>query len=366
MGHLRISLAVAGALTARSADSTALVVTGFAGYTRMALPPRVDTLKLPVAPVSSDPRWGTTAAQQPSKLSIAPDLLLQLRGELCLAAVRSFAPQIVLCDYLPLGRGGDLRPALEWLRGRGATTVALAIRDFDDTEELRSYWDEERVQTVCRLFDLALVYNPGEIDSLPAQALQAAGLPVYRTSLVGAPIADATPVDLGEGYLLVTAGGGIDGFPLLNAVIGAIRASPLSIPTVLVTGPMMPDDDVARLRQQAGGLNLRIERFRSDMNAVLAGARAVISMAGYAIVAEILGSGKPALLAPRTTPRGEQLHRARYWSGMGAAELLEPSALGPDALSEAIADLLERQPTAGEPLTGAAEAAEILARAARR
>jgi predicted glycosyltransferase len=166
--------------------------------------------------------------------------------------------------------------------------------------------------------------------------------------------------------LLATAGGGIDGFALLDAVIGAIRLRPLTLPAVLVTGPMMPADQVDCLRSAGAGLDVRIERFRPDMDEVLAGARAVVSMAGYCTVAEILSSGKPALLVPRAVPREEQLNRARRLAAAGRVEMLDPRAADPTELREAIDRLLDRPTVAQESPTGAADAAAILARGPRR
>jgi predicted glycosyltransferase len=330
------------------------------------LPPRVDMLKLPAAPVSVDPRWATTAFVQPAQLSIAPEQVLTLRAELSLTAVRVIGPDVVVVDHAPLGWGADLRPTLDWLRSRGLSTVALGLRDFDNSDELRSSWNEELVRTVCSLYDLALVYNDREIDDSRIQALLAAGLPIHRTGLLGAPAAHTGPPDLGEGYLLVTCGGGIDGFALLDAVIDAVRVNRLRIPTVLVTGPMMPSAQVARLRERAPEVGARVERERADMESVLAGARAVVSMAGYCTVAEILASGVPALLVPRSSPCGEQLNRARHWAAAGHMEMLDPGELEPIRLGRAIAELLEREPVAGEPLTGAAEAGSILEGAVRQ
>jgi predicted glycosyltransferase len=155
----------------------------------------------------------------------------------------------------------------------------------------------------------------------------------------------------------------VDGVALLDAVIDAVALRPIPVPTVLVTGPMMAAEDVARLRDRAAGLEVRVEEVRGDMDAVLAGARAVISMAGYCTVAEVLASGKPALLVPRTFPRVEQLNRAKRWAAAGRVELLEPDALEPELLADTIARLLERPPQPREPLTGAADAARILAEA---
>jgi hypothetical protein len=128
LGHLRRSLAIADALAARDEHSLALVVTGFAGYSGARLPPRVDVLKLPVTPVSVDRAWSATALAQPAQLSISPDQVMALRAELSLAAVRVLDPDVVVVDYAPLGRWQELRPALDWLRARGRSTVALGLR----------------------------------------------------------------------------------------------------------------------------------------------------------------------------------------------------------------------------------------------
>jgi predicted glycosyltransferase len=148
---------------------------------------------------------------------------------------------------------------------------------------------------------------------------------------------------------------------LLDAVIDALALRSPGVPAVLVTGPMMAADEVGRLRERAMDLDVRVEEARADMDAVLGGARAVISMAGYCTVAEVLASGKPALLVPRTFPRVEQLNRARRWADRGRVEMIEPDALEPGLLADAVERLLERPPSPGEPLSGAADAARILA-----
>ena len=365
LGHLRISLSLARALAGMDEDSTALVVTGYAGADEIRLPPRVSVLRLPAAPVSADPRWGTTALAGAAPLDPSPEQVLGERGERALRAVREIDPHVVVVDYTPLGRGGDLRAALEWLRESARSVVALGLRDFDDDEELRSSWDGDVVKSVRRLYDLALIYNDGEVDDVRLQALRTAGVVIHRTGLVGEPTADAGPEDVGDGYLLVTAGGGIDAVALLELVLDALRIRPLAIPALLVAGPMMPVTELARLRDRARGVGARVEHSRSDMDRVLAGARAIVSMAGYATVAEILASGKPALLVPRSSPREEQLNRARYWAGLGRVRMLAPERADPVSLAGAIAELLTLGPGTGLPLCGANDVANILAHACR-
>src|SRR6185312_2157862 len=112
---------------------------------------------------------------------------------------------------------------------------------------------------------------------------------------VGRP-AESGPVRAMPGdYLLVTAGGGADGCPLLSTVLESLALRPLGLPALLVAGPLMPEADVARLRRLAAGVDARVALFRPDMDAVIAGARAVVSMAGYNTVAELLRARRPAL-----------------------------------------------------------------------
>lgn len=365
LGHLSKALALAEELARAGPDSTALVVTGCYGYSTSRLPPGVDLLKLPAAPVSADPRWEPGSVRQPAELALAPEQVLALRAELSLAAVRALAPDLVVVDHAPLGRGSDLLPALEWLRERGDTIVALGLRDFDDAADMRSVWTRGLVSKVARLYDLALIYGDYAADDPRVEALQAAGLPPHRTGLVGAPAVHDPAPDLGRGYLLVCAGGGVDGFSLLDAALDVLDAGPLGVPAVLVSGPMMPEGQFSELRRRARSAGARLERERADMGAVLAGARAVVAMAGYSTVAEILASGKPALLVPRRTPREEQLNRARYWAAAGRVEMLGSNGAPPAALRAAIERLLERPEGPGQPPTGAAEAAAILEEAVR-
>ncbi len=371
LGHLSLSLAVAEALVghptpAESAPgeedpSCALVVSGSPAFASRATAPGVDVLKLPTLPVGPDSGWAATSLQPPSGLAMSEPAVRTLRESLCLAAVRCLRPDVAVVDYRPLGRSGELGTTLEWLRAETNCTIAFGMWDVDDAApRLRLDWTDQLVAKVGQIHDLALVYGTPAPDDPRIEALRAADVPIYETGLVGVRPADDPTEDLGDGYLLVTPGGGADGFPLLSAVLDVIRARPLPLRAVLVSGPLMAADQVAELRRLAADLDVRIERSRPDMDRLLAGARAVISMAGYCTVAEILASGKPALLVPRVFPREEQLNRARRWAAAGRIEMVEPDRLGTPDFRLAIDRVLTRPPRPGLALTGAADAARIL------
>jgi predicted glycosyltransferase len=365
LGHLRRSLALASALVSADDEATALVITGSHGLGAMSIHSRVDVMKLPTAPVTADSEWRATDLNAPASLALEPAAISELRAQLSLAAVREFRPDTVLVDVAPLGRDGDLRPALEWLRAEGQSTVALGLWEVADAADRRR-WTPELIDAVAELYDIVVVYGDASAQDERVARLREAGIPVATTGVIGPPRVQVRPTDLTPGYLLVTVGGGVDGYALLDATLAAIRAQSLPIPAVLVAGPLMPAPEFAELQRAAMDLDVQLHRVRTDMHALIAGAQAVVSMAGYSTVAELLTSGKPALLVPRAFPRDEQLLRARRWAAAGRVDLLEPDALTPTSLRQAIGHLLERPNSPAQPLTGAQDTVRLLAEASRR
>jgi len=72
-----------------------------------------------------------------------------------------------------------------------------------------------------------------------------------------------------------------------------------------------------------------VHRFHADLPRLLAQSDAVVGMAGYNTVCEILQSRTPAVLLPRTFPRREQLIRAERLERLGLCETLaRPTAAG--------------------------------------
>jgi len=158
-------------------------------------------------------------------------------------------------------------------------------------------------------------------------------------------------------------GGGADGFPVLAAVIDGVRLRPLVNPVVVVAGPLMEPGDVKELRRRAAGLPVQVFEARPDMDAVVAGARGVVAMAGYNTVAEITRAGHPAVLVPRVGPSAEQLIRARALAESGSFAMIHPDELTPARMADELHAMLERPRPRYEPAEhcGAGVAAGILA-----
>ncbi|MGH2958876.1 MAG: glycosyltransferase family protein [Solirubrobacterales bacterium] len=360
LGHLGVSLAIAAELVATPEDS-ALVITGSPAYKSMRVPQGVELLKVPTAVPGVDSAWSKTGLRPPGEHALAPEEVSALRAEAYRDAIERINPDALIVDYRPLGRDRDLVPALEVADASGSCQIALGIWDCDDSPDgIRAQWAPELIERAADFYDVAFVYGPPAPDDIRVNALGAAGIPIEVVDFVSGPPAVAPAPDLPAGYLLASTGGGADGFATLDAVLAAIRLRPIPTHTVLVTGPLMPQDDVVRLRLSAEGVDATIFESRADLPELLFGARAVVSMAGYSTTAEILASGKPALMIPRAVPREEQLNRAKRLAESGRVSLLEPKNLNAETMRDALSGLLEQKPRTPERLCGVSDVRRFL------
>ncbi len=340
LGHLRRTINLARAVTARDADATALIVTGSAALGSFELPRRVDTVKLPVFRREAD---GTLSA---ATLGVDMPMIETMRSEILRSAAAAFDPNVVVVDKTPLGLRDELVPMLEHLRKRGRSRVVLGLRNVeDDPARVRAAWSEANtLSAIERYYDCAVVYGP---DNTTNDALSCLGgvempVPVTHVGFVGDSPASTPPCDLPSGYLLVTVGGGSDGHDMIDAVLDAEQHAPLPFPIVVVTGPLMPATAVARLANRCDGDHIRLFEFRHDMANVLAGASGVVTMGGYNTVSEILQTGVPALVIPRVRPSEEQLIRANDLVALGLADMLHPDSITPERMWHAVLQMIAR------------------------
>lgn len=359
LGHLRRTLNLAEAVTDLDPEASALVITGSAAALGDERHERIDIIKLPE--LSRDSNGDLHAA----RLGMDTSHLHELRAHLAFAAAETFAPSVVVVDKTPLGLNDELVPTLEALRAK-PTKILLGLRDIEDTPDaVRDRWVRANLrEPINRLYDGVLIYGPqsGDTDALACMEWDDLDLPVHHVGYVGSPMPTHGAPDLAPGYLLVTAGGGVDGFPVFDAVLSALEHTPIAHRTILVTGPLMPASERDELARRAALLGIQRFDFRADMPAVIAGARAVVTMAGYNTVSEVVRAGKPALLLPRTGPSQEQLVRARALAATGAVAMLHPDEATPTRMITAISELFTREAPRVDPALhdGARTAAGIL------
>ena len=357
LGHLRRSRTIATALIEKGATGSALIVTGSPIAGRFDFPQRVDHVRMPGVVKLAN---GSYTA---SSLPIDIDHMTRLRGAIIEATARNLSPDLLIVDKEPWGFRQELAETLSFLRDTG-TRIVLGVRDvLDDEDLLAREWERKgAVEAIDRFYDEIWIYGMPQI----CRPLDGLGLSsrmhervVYTGYLkreIGRPPEPDDDMP-SEPYVLVTTGGGGDGRDLVDWVIRAYEDDRrLSIPAVIVYGPFMDARDRAGFDTRIGALGARVTAmaFHSRMERLFAGAMGVVAMGGYNTFCEILTADKPAIIAPRTRPRREQLIRARAAERLGLLRMIaaERDGNGARTMANAIRSLRSQPPPSSVRMPG--------------
>ncbi|WP_152362878.1 glycosyltransferase family protein [Microlunatus speluncae] len=335
LGHTRRNLTIAAALAQRSADL--VMITGNPEATVLPKPHRTDVITMPA--IAKDPAGDYRARS----LSLPYREVIGIRRALLSSVIGEFRPDLLIVDKVPRGAGGELEPALIKLAAQGGRAV-LGLREvLDDPVSTTAEWLADRTAQAIDdhyhavwVYGDPRVYDPRTEYGLPASVTdkieftgylsrgRARGLTAGRNDLA---------LDPGRPYVACLVGGGQDGDDL--ALTFARATLPDDHLGVIICGPYLAAEQRARLRKIAAGRSdLVLIDVAPGADAVIDRAAAVVSMAGYNTVCEILATGTPALLVPRTRPRTEQLIRAGRFAALGLVDLLEPTDLSPGRIAD--------------------------------
>lgn len=349
LGHLRRTVTLARHFRQHWPGMSQLIVTGSPVPNGYRLPSGADCVELPSAVKVGAGRYVSRSLAAPF------DDVLALRKSILLGVSGAFRPDVLVVDHAPAGLNGELIPTLRHLKRRfPATRLILGLRDVvDEPPRVRRDWTREGVyELLDNLYDRILVfgrrdiYDPVGEYRLSSRAVTKARYVGYLRRTADLP-ATAVRLELGlrTGRLVVvTAGGGCDGYDLHRCMLEVLRrnAADPAFDCLLVAGPLMAEKGQRDLERAAAELqSVRFLRSVGDSAPYIAAADAVVSMAGHNSVSEILSFGRPAVLVPRVAPRREQAIRAEALSRRGLVRKVDPDDLSPDRLLAEVHDLLE-------------------------
>jgi predicted glycosyltransferase len=221
------------------------------------------------------------------------------------------------------------------------------------------------VGVLNRFFDAVLVHADPRLIRLEETFGRIAEITVplvYTGFITPSPAADArdrlrsalglAPADR---LIVVSAGGGSVGMPLLEAAVRASAHLRRAGKTLLrvFTGPFLPEQDFERLARAAGE-RAAVARFTPDFLSYLAAADLSVSMAGYNTTMNLLAARVPALVWPFAQNREQRLRSERL-EAMGCLQLLRDADLEPSRLAALMRGRLEPplRPETGLDLDGA-------------
>ncbi len=346
LGHLRRCRAIAHALVEEYRGLTILIISGSTIAGAFDYKARVDFVKIPsvIKLRSGD----YTSLDKHIDLH---DTLI-MRESIIRHTAETFQPDIFIVDKEPLGLRGEVEATLAYLKTRG-TILVLGLREVMDAPELlKVEWQKRDVlRKMGLLYDAIWAYGPPDFYN-PLTGLDVPDTVNAKLNYVGflqrSLSHQIIPEHRPEGeYILVTPGGGGDGAELVHNVLDAYRQdSSLTHKLVIVLGPYMPGRQRRKLIKKSAKIpGVRIIEFDTQMEDLVAGAKAVVAMGGYNTYCEILSFDKPALIVPRLLPRQEQFIRARRAVELGLVDMLLPEeAADPARMARALKALPTRMP----------------------
>jgi predicted glycosyltransferase len=351
IGHLQRALAVAAAL--RDAGARVVVASGGTSVPMVesrATARGVELVRLPEAR-SADVHFSQLIDAEGRPID---DAWKAGRRDQLLKLLADVAPDAVVTEMYPFGRRPfrfELAPMLEaaWAMAR-RPAVASSVRDVLVRND-KPGRAAEIAATVRRFFDLVLVHGDARLIGFEASFPAAAEI-ADRIRYTGY-VTEAKPIqespDRTEGEVLVSAGGGAVGLPLLRAALAARRHSRLlHRPWRIITGTNLPDAAWAEIAAMAEGeRGIVLERFRSDFATLLARCRVSVSQGGYNTVLETIASRTPAVVVPFAEGQeSEQTDRVRLLAEQGLIRFMPQSALTPERLASEIDLAAEMAPPA--------------------
>ncbi len=341
LGHLRRNVNIASRLVQELPKSNVLLLTGLPSGCLFEVPDRVDYIKLPSVTKID------TGVYEPRSLSVNGTIVKSLRAETIRVVAKEFSPQLFLVDHMPLGIWGELLPTLRMLKARPSPArVVLGLRDILDAPAVtRRLWAESGVYPAIEsLYDSVLIYGSKTLFNTGAHY----GLDDHLTTKIeycgyvcrDGLRPDNTGSDTPDKRLVVaTAGGGFDGYPLMELCIQAIRqfGPNTSCELLCITGPFMQPEHRHALLALAEGLSVRFIESTADPTMYFRSADLIVAMAGYNTLIEAIQLRKNVLVMPRRGPSAEQSIRADIFEGLGLVKTISSDQALPATLAKLIA-----------------------------
>ena len=351
LGNMRRMLVIARALVDSDPNLSVLILSGSPMLHAFRISPRIDYIKLPclTRTMSGD--------YEAKSLNLAHNQILRMRSNLIRNSIIDFDPDLILVDKKPFGVADELANAFNDLKRLGhRAKLVLLLRDIlDSAETTMQIWRKNAYhQAIDSFYDQVLVVGSPEIFDLckeyefPAKSRQKVRFCGYIAREAGRTSRQLTRQKYGcdtKKLILVTPGGGEDGFQLLKSYVqgwqeqGGIE----NAKTLVICGPEMKENHRNEILSRIGDSHdIVLENFTDDMMAYMDAADLVISMGGYNTVCEILTLGKRAIVVPRVTPVLEQWIRAKRMDSLGLLRALHPDEMTPSSLLATVRGELAR------------------------
>ena len=373
IGHLKRAATLAGALAAAGLEVT--FASGGPEVPGIA-PEGVRRVQLPAASAAD---LGFRELVDESGRAV-DEAWKRRRAAALMDAWREASADVLLIELFPFGRRQmrfELLPLLEAARSvMPRPIIVSSVRDILGGGQKDPGKQDEMLANFEKYFDHVLVHADPNLVTFERTFRHTTRLGdrLHYTGFISDRLAASSRGESrsGAGEVIVSAGGGAVGVPLLRAAIRARKLTRLKDRTWrVIAGINCAEADyeaLAELAREEGGEGIEVERFRPDFPSLLAHCELSISQAGYNTLMDILQAGARAVVVPFAGGgETEQDLRARLLAERGLVERVPEPGLTPAALAAAAdrAARRPRMPAVRANLDGAARSAALVAKWAR-
>jgi predicted glycosyltransferase len=362
MGHLVRSLALADRLSRRF---RVMLLNGGRLPAAIKVPSNIQLVNLP--PLGIDE--ANQLVSHDKRISV--ERALDRRKKMIRVAFDNLRPVAVLIELFPFGRkkfANEILPLLQAARAKETRAlVVCSLRDILVSRSSNQQEHDDRAATWANeFFDVVLIHSDPTFarfeesfhSNVPLQ------VPIKYTGFV-VPTSAPTQPEINRKRIVVSAGGGIAGEPLLRLAIEAHDYLPEDpeFEMKVIAGPFLSEESWRALRLLARNRKqLRLVRHVTDLCNELSGAAVSISQAGYNTCLDVLRAKVPSILVPfAKEDEDEQRRRALRLQDLGAVKMIEQKDLTAEQLAAEIRRLMNsRLTTPALDLNGAENSAALI------
>ncbi|HIK07847.1 MAG TPA: glycosyltransferase [Trichormus sp. M33_DOE_039] len=349
LGNIRRMLTICQHLLDKIPEISILLLSGSPMLQGFRLPKGLDYIKLPCL------NRGATGEVAVKYLGMGVEETVKLRSQLILSAAINFQPDLFLVDKKPYGVKRELADTINYFHQHlPQTKLVLLLRDILDSPEFTiSEWTKNGYYTAIEKYyhQVLIVGIPEVFDTVKEyqfspniiQNSYYCGYISHQSGLISPKkIRAELQISSQEKLILVTPGGGEDGYELVATYLDAIKLLDTTniYKSLIIYGPEMP-----RIQQQlviqaaANNPQVKVKEFTDDLMSYIQAADAIVSMAGYNTICEILVAKKPAVVVPRCHPSQEQLIRSQRMGKLGFFSAIHPDSFNAESLKSSLMDL---------------------------
>ena len=293
--------------------------------------------------------------------------VLKARKHALNSLITRICPEVFIIEYFPFARwelADELLSAID--TGQSINPDIRIICSLRDVP--RRTQEADRIFSILNQhFHALLIHADPQLTRLEDHFSHTGNIhiPIHYTGYVVEPL-DSDGCELQtQNCVLVSAGGGADGYELIKPCIKAWqRLSQRGVvedrKMIIFTGPFMPQTQYDALERLCKGGPFHIDRFTSHFLHWMRCADLSISRAGYNTCMNILETRTRAILVPGSLV-SDQVFRAHRLSDLGLANTLLPQNLTTDNMAKAIVEALSSTPSVHNiALNGAVKTRDII------